>query len=74
MDSHNSRLLADLHGRKGEQGARHRPREHLISTGPLEGTNTKIKLLQRQAYGFRDTDFFKLRIMGLHESRIALVG
>jgi transposase len=48
--------------------------EHFISTGPLEGTNTKIKLLQRQAYGFRDTDFFKLKIMGLHESRIALVG
>jgi transposase len=48
--------------------------DHFISTGPLEGTNTKIKLLQRQAYGFRDTDFFKLKIMGLHESRIALVG
>ena len=24
-----------------------------ISTGPLEGTNTKIRVLQRQAYGFR---------------------
>jgi transposase len=48
--------------------------DYFISTGPLEGTNTKIKLLQRQAYGFRDMDFFKLKIMGLHESRIALVG
>jgi transposase len=48
--------------------------DHRISTGPLEGTNTKIKLLQRQAYGFRDMGFFKLKIMGLHESRIALVG
>jgi len=48
--------------------------DHPISTGPLEGTNTKIKLLQRQAYGFRDMDFFKLKIMALHESRIALVG
>jgi len=48
--------------------------DHRISTGPLEGTNTKIKLLQRQAYGFRDMSFFKLKIMGLHESRIALVG
>ena len=25
-----------------------------ISTGPLEGTNNKIKTLQKQAYGFRD--------------------
>ena len=25
-----------------------------ITTGPLEGTNNKIKTMQRQAYGFRD--------------------
>ena len=31
-----------------------------ISTGPLEGTNTKIRVMQRQAYGFRDHEFFKL--------------
>ena len=36
---------------------------HPISTGPIEGTNYKIKTLQRQAYGFRDMEFFKLRIM-----------
>ena len=30
-----------------------------ISTGPLEGTNNKIKTLQRQAYGFRDQEFFR---------------
>jgi transposase len=48
--------------------------DYQISTGPLEGTNTKIKLLQRRAYGFRDMEFFKLKIMGLHETRIALVG
>jgi transposase len=45
-----------------------------ISTGPLEGTNTKIKLLQRQAYGFRDKEFFKLRILALHETKYVLVG
>lgn len=45
-----------------------------ISTGPLEGTNNKIKTLQRQAYGFRDHEFFKLKIFALHESRYALVG
>ena len=45
-----------------------------ISTGPLEGTNTKIRVMQRQAYGFRDTEFFKLKIMALHETKYALVG
>ena len=45
-----------------------------ISTGPLEGTNTKIRVLQRQAYGFRDQEFFKLKIYALHETTYALVG
>ncbi len=45
-----------------------------ISTGPLEGTNTKIRVLQRQAYGFRDHEFFKLKIYALHETTYALVG
>lgn len=48
--------------------------DYPISTGPLEGTNTKIKLLNRQAYGFRDLAFFKLKILALHECRHALVG
>ena len=45
-----------------------------ISTGPLEGTNNKIKTMKRQAYGFRDHQFFKLKIMALHETKYALVG
>ena len=45
-----------------------------ITTGPLEGTNNKIKTMQRQAYGFRDQEFFKLKIYALHESRQVLVG
>ena len=45
-----------------------------ISTGPLEGTNTKIQAMKRQAYGFRDIEFYKLKILGLHESKYALVG
>jgi len=48
--------------------------DYSISTGPLEGTNTKIRVLQRQAYGFRDREFFKLKIHALHESTYALVG
>jgi transposase len=45
-----------------------------ISTGPLEGTNTKIKLLQRQAYGYRDMEFFRLKIYAIHKTTYALVG
>jgi transposase len=45
-----------------------------ISTGPLEGTNTKIQAMKRQAYGFRDRAFYKLKILGIHESQYALVG
>lgn len=45
-----------------------------ISTGPLEGTNNKIKTLQRQAYGYKDQDYFRLRIFASHEAKYALVG
>jgi transposase len=48
--------------------------DHPISTAQVEGTNNKIKVLKRQAYGFRDMHYFKLRIYNLHESRYALVG
>jgi transposase len=48
--------------------------DYPISTGPLEGTNTKIRVLQRQAYGFRDHEFFTLKIYALHETTYALVG
>jgi transposase len=48
--------------------------DYPISTGPLEGTNTKIQAMKRQAYGFRDREFFKLKILGIHETKHALVG
>jgi len=48
--------------------------DHPISTGPLEGTNNKIKTMKRQAYGFRDQEFFKLKILALHRTTYALVG
>ena len=41
-----------------------------ISTGPLEGLNNKIKVLKRKAYGFRDMEFFKLKILALHDYKI----
>ncbi|MES9882116.1 MAG: transposase [Sedimenticola sp.] len=40
----------------------------------MEGTNNKIKTLQKMAYGFRDMEFLKLKIKGLHETKYALAG
>jgi transposase len=48
--------------------------EYPISTGPLEGTNNKIKTMKRQAYGYRDQEFFQLKLYALHEAKYALVG
>jgi len=48
--------------------------DHPISTGPLEGTNNKIKTMKRQAYGFRDAEFLKLKIYAIHQTKCALVG
>jgi len=48
--------------------------DYPISTGPLEGTNNKIKTMKRQAYGFRDPEFLMLKILGIHETTYALVG
>jgi transposase len=48
--------------------------DYPISTVPLEATNNKIKTLQRQAYGFRDREFFILKIYALHLTKYALVG
>jgi transposase len=45
-----------------------------ISTGPLEGTNNKIQTMKRQAYGYRDEEFFRLKIHAIHEATYALVG
>ena len=47
---------------------------HRISTAPLEGLNNKIKVLKRMAYGYRDVEYFKLRLFFIHESSYQLVG
>jgi transposase len=40
-----------------------------ISNGPMEGINNKVKTMTRQAYGYRDEDFFILKLLALHESK-----
>jgi len=34
-----------------------------INNGKIEGTNNKIKVLKRRSYGFRDVEYFKLKIL-----------
>jgi transposase len=48
--------------------------KHPISTGKLEVMNRKIGLLQRQACGYRDEEYLKLRILHLHQATNSLVG
>ncbi|MBF0197031.1 MAG: ISL3 family transposase [Planctomycetes bacterium] len=48
--------------------------DYPISTGPLEATNNKVKLIQRQAYGFRDREFFRLKVFASHDLSYKLVG
>lgn len=48
--------------------------KHRISNGKAEGINNKIKTLKRQAYGFRDMHYFKLRLYHLHSQKYALCG
>ena len=48
--------------------------DYPISTGPLEGINNKIKVLKRAAYGFRDIEYFKLRILFIRQASFTLVG
>lgn len=45
-----------------------------ITSGPIEGLNNKIKTMKRQSYGFRDMEYFKLKILAIHRTRYALVG
>ena len=37
--------------------------ENKVSLGFVEGVNNKIRVLQRRAYGYRDEDYLKLKIV-----------
>jgi transposase len=45
-----------------------------LTTAKLEGTNRKIRTLQSRAYGYRDQEFFRLKLFSLHLVKYALVG
>ncbi len=48
--------------------------KHRITNAPVEGINNKIKTLKRQAYGYRDMQYFKLRLYHLHNQGYSLSG
>lgn len=48
--------------------------KHKITCGKIEGINNKIKTLKRQAYGYRDMEYFMLRLFHLHVQRYSLTG
>ncbi len=41
-----------------------------LSTAYMEGFNNKIRALTRQAYGFRDMEYFRLKIYDLPQARV----
>lgn len=48
--------------------------DYPISTNIIEGLNNKIKTLHKQSYGFRDIEFFKLKIKAIHRAKYRLCG
>lgn len=48
--------------------------KHGITSGPMEGTNNKVRTLMKQTYGLRDEEYLELRIKSLHESKLRLTG
>jgi transposase len=44
-----------------------------ISTAKVEGINNRIKLIKRKAYGYRDMNYFMLKIYNIHTTRYSLV-
>jgi transposase len=46
--------------------------DYPLSNGPVEGTNNKIKVLKRQAYGYRNEEFFTLKLYALHDKRLRI--
>ena len=45
-----------------------------ISSGPIEGINNKIGALQRRAYGYRNYEHLKQRLLALHHTSYFLKG
>lgn len=44
-----------------------------ISTAKVEGINNRIKVIKRKAYGYRDLDYFMLKIYNIHSTKYSLL-
>lgn len=44
---------------------------HRISSGPMEGTNNKIKAVLRQSLRIRESEYFELTLFSLHQTKYA---
>ena len=45
-----------------------------VTNAMLEGINNKIKVMKRRAYGYRDDEYFKMLLLGLHDKTNAIRG
>jgi transposase len=45
-----------------------------ITTATLEGLNNKIKKINRQSFGIKSFNYYRLRILGIHDTDIILTG
>jgi len=59
----NKRLNADLIERHWDGIAAYCEPENKVSLGFVEGLNTKIRVLQRRAYGLRDPEYLRLKVL-----------
>lgn len=48
--------------------------DYPISSRPIQGINNKIGALQRMAYGYRDKDYFIVKLYALHLAKFVLIG
>jgi len=55
--------FAKMVDRHGDGIASYCHPENQVSLGLVEGLNTKIRVLQRRAYGYRDEEYLKLKII-----------
>ena len=56
-------LPPDLNLEKIEHGLSKCKPENKVSLGFVEGLNNKIRVLQRRAYGLRDEEYLRLKVL-----------
>jgi transposase len=52
----------------------HCPLENKVALGFVEGLNNKFRVLQRRAYGYRDEEYLRLKILTCMLPKIGTLG